>query len=633
MSRCTPDLARSAAAAAACGASKRRSTLRRLRSLRKKRRAPTARRSKLLRLRSLGRRRRSLVARGAKAATPVSPPETLSSAAAPDRSGDPKSSGKKHKKAPPLAGQAGEEETQEPRKRAVSSAAESEQRPAAAPDQSGDPKSSGKKRKRAPPLAGQAGEKDCAGTAARRGGEGGDAGVAALREQLQVRIEEDPLGDCPAPIASFQELAGLPDFVLRNLKTNGMTRPMPIQAQALPLVLAGRDVIGLAQTGSGKTLSFLLPVPMHMAKRPSKGQQGAHVSRVLILAPTRELAVQIAEEADKVFGASQGSESIRSVCVYGGGDKRPQQNKLRWGADIVVATPGRLLDFAESGTVDLAQVTYFVLDEADRMLDFGFQDDVTSIVGRVRKDRQVLFFSATWNTEVQKLAQGLCRSGSRPVRISYGQASDGGSAEQEAAKHRAREEIIQEVIVVDHPGDDHWERQDKEKRAILEKHLRTVLEESPDHKVLVFVSMKQFADEVSGQLQKSGFSADAMHGGKSQEYRLWVLDQFRKGNLRLLVCTDVLGRGIDIPSVSHVVVYEMGEVQDYVHRIGRTARGRHGKGHALVFFEYWEGAPNVAEELIDVLTASKQNVPDGLRKIADEVAKGKRKVRKTGWSK
>merc|ERR1712224_598533 len=179
----------------------------------------------------------------------------------------------------------------------------------------------------------------------------------------------------------------------------------------------------------------------------------------------------------------------------------------------------------------------------------------------------------------------------------------------------------------DAPGEDHWERQEQQKNEKLNAHLTSVLAASDEHKVLVFVSRKDLADKVSGQLKEKGFKTDAMHGGKTQAYRLWVLEQFRKGALRLLVCTDVLGRGIDIPSVSHVVVHEMGKIEDYIHRIGRTARGKYGKGHALVFFEYWEGSPNIAAELAKVLQASKQEVPAGLLKIASEVEKGKRKVR------
>lgn len=460
--------------------------------------------------------------------------------------------------------------------------------------------------------------------------------AVALRKKLKLRVEDDPYGDCPAPIQSFEQLAALPKHVLGCLINHGITAPMPIQAQALPLVLKGRDVIGIAQTGSGKTLAFLLPAAVHLEKQAShRTWQKTPAPFVLVLAPTRELAVQIADEANKVFEASATDAKkdwVHTVAVYGGGDKQTQQRKLRYGngADIVAATPGRLTDFMNTRVVSLHRVSYFVLDEADRMLDMGFNDDVTSIAQGLQPEKQLLFFSATWGKEVQELAQGLCCSGSKPVRISYGQESN---AMKDGADKKpiARESIVQEVRVVDHQGKDHWEKQEAEKEVIMDKHLQRVLTESDENKVLVFVSQKVLADKLSKKLQASGFKADAMHGGKSQEHRLWVLDQFRKGELRLLVCTDVLGRGIDIPKVSHVVIHEMGEIEDYVHRIGRTARGKHGKGHALVFFEYWDGNPQIAAELIKVLTASKQTVPSGLQKIADEVAAGKRESRAVGW--
>jgi len=343
------------------------------------------------------------------------------------------------------------------------------------------------------------------------------------------------------------------------------------------------------------------------------------------VAPTRELAVQIADEANKVFDTvDREATRVNTVAVYGGGDKWKQQRQLQWGVDIIVATPGRLNDFVDSNVVSLSRVSYFVLDEADRMLDMGFHDEVSSFSQKVKPDRQVLFFSATWAKDVQQLAQGLCRSGSKPVRISYGQASDGTA---DAPKFKARDGIVQQVVVVDHYGvDDHWEKQEKEKDAFMDRHLREVLAASDEHKILVFVSRKDLADKLSNRLYSEGFKVDAMHGGKSQDNRLWVLDQFRKGELRLLVCTDVLGRGIDIPKVSHVVIHEMGDIEDYIHRIGRTARGQYGKGHALVFFEYWDKGPSLASDLIDVLAASKQQIPSELRRIADEVASGKRKV-------
>jgi ATP-dependent RNA helicase DDX5/DBP2 len=454
----------------------------------------------------------------------------------------------------------------------------------------------------------------------------------ALRAELQLRIEDDPYGDCPAPVRRFEELSLLPQYVLSSLRRHGIAAPMPIQAQALPLVLSGRDVIGLAQTGSGKTLAFLLPAAVHLEKqlRSQRSAPAVPSPFVLVLAPTRELAVQIADEADKMVcraDADASKTQVHTVAVYGGGDKWAQEKKLRQGAHIVVATPGRLADFVDRHVLALDRVTYLVLDEADRMLDMGFQDDMATVAKQVQPKRQMLFFSATWGQEVQRLAQGLCRSGSKPVRISYGQDGNMLSSDGTPAKHKAREGITQEVIVLDHDGDDHFEKQEAEKDKLLDKFLQNVLKASDEHKVLVFVSQKQYADKLSERLQKQGHKADSMHGGKSQDYRLWVLDQFRKGELRLLVCTDVLGRGIDIPKVSHVVIHEMGETEDYIHRIGRTARGRYGKGHALVFFEYWDGYPQVAGELIEVLAASKQPIPSGLQKIADEVASGKRKSR------
>jgi len=288
----------------------------------------------------------------------------------------------------------------------------------------------------------------------------------------------------------------------------------------------------------------------------------------------------------------------------------------------VAATPGRLIDFVKAGSISLRRVTYLVLDEADRMLEYGFQDDVGGISGQIRPDRQVLFFSATWGSAVQQLARGICRPGAGPTRISCGRRQEEGGGGGGEPQQLARESIDQQVVVIDHAGD--WEKQAAEKRRLLEEHLRNVLGASEESKVLVFVSQKGLADELARQLQAEGFQADRMHGGQAQEYRLWVLDEFRKSRLRLLVCTDVLGRGIDIPSVSHVVIHEMGAIEEYVHRIGRTARGKDARGHALVFFEYWEKYPEMASQLIAVLRASKQPVPPELQRVADEVASGKR---------
>lgn len=454
------------------------------------------------------------------------------------------------------------------------------------------------------------------------------------REELNISIEDDAGLDIPAPIKEFQELDMLPEYVSWGLAENNITKPMPIQAQALPLVLSGYDVIGLAQTGSGKTLAFLLPAVVHIESQSPLVRQ-APTPIVLVLAPTRELAVQISEEAMKVLRYSQHGNhrnGVWAVVLYGGGNKREQQKNLSWGSHIVVATPGRLIDFIAAKSVSLERVTYLVLDEADRMLDMGFQSAVSSIAAQVRPERQVLFFSATWSKDVQGLARGLCQEGSHPVRMGAGQRASNGD---DMGHQAARAGIIQQVVVVDHQGEGSAEKQQLEKEGLLDRYLDETLSESDDNKVLVFVSQKQFADDLCTKLEGKGYTVGAMHGGKAQETRLWVLDQFRKGQLRVLVATDVLGRGIDIPKVSHVVVFDMGSIEDYIHRIGRTARGKNATGRALVFFEYYWKMPGIAAELIDVLQNSKQPVPLPLRTIAREVERGEREVfnPKAKWGK
>eukprot|EP00931_Biecheleriopsis_adriatica_P054842 TRINITY_DN32311_c0_g1_i1.p1 TRINITY_DN32311_c0_g1~~TRINITY_DN32311_c0_g1_i1.p1 ORF type:complete len:531 (+),score=119.75 TRINITY_DN32311_c0_g1_i1:34-1626(+) len=440
-----------------------------------------------------------------------------------------------------------------------------------------------------------------------------DADVDVRRQALGICIEDrGTLRAVPSPINSFEELGVVPSYALESLRSHGIVAPLPVQAQALPLALSGCDLIGLAQTGSGKTLAFLLPAVVHIEAQVPLARNAA-TPIALVLAPTRELAVQIADEATKVLRRSREGNhrnGVWAVCIYGGGKKHEQLKNLSWGSQIVVATPGRLLDFLGQGAVSLERVTYFVLDEADRMLDYGFSGDVATISGQVRPERQVLFFSATWSPAVQKLANGLCHQNSRPVRMSVGQG--GNVAKVEGSARQAREGIVQEVVA--------------EKRRLLDEHLQDVLAASEENKVLVFVSQKGLADELANNLWEAGFKAAAMHGGKSQDSRLWTLDQFRKGELRLLVATDVIGRGIDIPSVSHVVVYDMGLIEDYVHRIGRTARGKNGKGHALAFFEYYYKEPGIAAELCDLLDAARQPVPEDLRRIAREVAAGQREV-------
>lgn len=479
---------------------------------------------------------------------------------------------------------------------------------------------------------------------------------ALKRRNLGIIIEECPQGGSPNPVRSFEQLGLLPDYALDALHEQGIQVPMPIQAQALPCALAGYNMVGIAETGSGKTLAFILPAIVH-SEAQDRVKRGEATPIVLIMAPTRELAVQISEETSKLLAKSwkgcHGPDGMTAVCLYGGGSKREQKMSMSKGVHVAVATPGRLIDFVQSNVMSLSRVTYFVLDEADRMLDMGFHDDVAQISGQIRPDRQVLFFSATWSQEVQELARGLCDSGSDLVRIAVrgiGRATEQSERSATSAldveangvcsstKLKARESITQDVVVVDCLTDDDppkidWDEQERRKLQHLNKHVRSVLGASSDHKILVFVGQKDLADSLSKSLQAEGFDADTMHGGLEQEVRLSVLEQFKTGFLRLLVVTDVLQRGIDIPQVSHVVIHGMGSIDGYVHRIGRTARGQGKTGHALLFFEYNPLHSLRPAELIEVLEDSQQQVPEELRKMADEVAAGKREVREASQKK
>jgi ATP-dependent RNA helicase DDX5/DBP2 len=417
-----------------------------------------------------------------------------------------------------------------------------------------------------------------------------------LRSSLAITVEHDPTGEntTPIPVQNFREIAVLPEWVMTAVDDNGWDKPTPIQAQALPIAVAGKDMIGIAQTGSGKTAAFLLPALVQIeAQAPLTRSDPGPIA--LILAPTRELAVQISDEAAKLmkhsWNSSQHPKGMHSAVFYGGGRKRDQlmQNSQE-GAHIVVATPGRLLDFLGEGKVSLLRVTYLALDEADRMLDMGFAGDVRKISSQVRPERQAMFFSATWSSEVQQLARDFCSQD--PVRIrvvnrrngAAGDANGNGGGDENDDVLCAKAGITQEVIVVDLPGERNWGKAAEVKRRSMDDYVRNALRISEENKILVFVNEKKFADELVEKLVEDGFSADSIHGGRKQEDRLWVLDEFRKGNVRLLVATDVLGRGIDIPNVSHVVIFEMGSIEGYIHRIGRTARGKEEKGHALVFF-------------------------------------------------
>lgn len=445
--------------------------------------------------------------------------------------------------------------------------------------------------------------------------EGDSEWVKCRREELHVSVEGAKAAGV-APIESFEALGVLPAYLVDALRYSQRAVPMPIQAQALPIILAGHDLIGIAKTGSGKTLAFLLPAIVHVEAQSPPSQYEA-TPIVLILAPTRELVAQIAAEAGTLCNDSQQGSHPRGIWaqeVFGGKQRQQQLNKCK-GASIVAATPGRLSDFIDSGELSLNRTTYFVLDEADRMLDDGFQDEIMKFSSLVREDRHTLYFSATWPQRVQELAKNLCLNSQQPTIIRVGQQQDGAGA--------TRRDIHQQVVVFDQWD---WGERENAKKQLLYNHMREVLR-VPGNKALVFVGSKTLADELAQTLASEGFSTDAMHGGRKQWDRDEVLEKFKRDEFRLLVATDVMGRGLDIPAITHVVVYDMGDIDDYVHRIGRTARGNSGlQGNALTLFEYNKKWPELAGGLIKVLEDSEQEVPEDLRQIAREVENGERDV-------
>jgi ATP-dependent RNA helicase RhlE len=357
--------------------------------------------------------------------------------------------------------------------------------------------------------------------------------------------------------------------LLRALDEQGYATPTPIQAQAIPPALAGRDVLGIAQTGTGKTAAFALPILQHLATRRRPTPKRA--ARALILSPTRELASQIAEG----FRAYGRHLNLSVGLVFGGVPHGPQARMLARGVDILVACPGRLLDHASTSGVLLGEVECFVLDEADQMLDQGFIHAIRRIVPMLPKARHTMFFSATMPAAITALAADLLRD---PVQVAV------------APQATTAERVTQRVILTDGPG----------KRALLVEMIR-----SPSlGRALVFSRTKHGADRIVAQLEDAGIAAEAIHGNKSQGQRERALAAFRDGTCRVLVATDIAARGIDVEGVTHVVNYDLPNVaEQYVHRIGRTARaGAAGMAISLV-------SPDEADYLRAIETLIRQRIP------------------------
>ncbi|KAE8915567.1 DEAD-box ATP-dependent RNA helicase 5 [Phytophthora fragariae] len=393
------------------------------------------------------------------------------------------------------------------------------------------------------------------------------------------------------PVLSFDDVT----FESKFMKTTkGFDKPTPIQSQCWPILASGRDIIGIAETGSGKTLAFSIPGLIHIAEQPavSPNHPGP---RMLVVAPTRELAMQssaVISEAGKKCG-------LKSVCIYGGVPKHTQKKALRDGVHVVVATPGRLKDLVEERSCNLSKVTFVVLDEADRMLDEGFEKDIRAIIGSTHPERQIAMFSATWPQSIQKLAHEFLND---PVKVTIG-------SDELAASHN----VTQIVEVVEDRA------RDARAHGLLQKY-----HSSRKNRVLLFVLYKKEADRVERMLHQRGWNCIAIHGDRTQQQRSEAIEQFKSGEVPLLIATDVAARGLDIPDVEYVLNYSFPlTIEDYVHRIGRTGRGGK-KGIAHTFFTA-NDKPR-AGELVNLLRESNQEVPNDLTKFGTHVKKKEHKL-------
>jgi len=404
--------------------------------------------------------------------------------------------------------------------------------------------------------------------------------VQAWLAEKEIKVYGDGI---PQPILSFDRAkfpSGM-ENVLNLFAQAGFSAPTPIQAQGWPMALSGRDVVGVAETGSGKTLAFIIPAIMHIMGQPPLERGDGPIA--LVVAPTRELAIQIEAEA-KRFSAGFG---LKIGCVYGGAPKRPQENNLRNGLDIVVCTPGRMLDFLENRKTNCWRVTYLVFDEADRMLDMGFEPQIRSLVSQIRPDRQVLMWSATWPRDVEQLAQTFLKNGYIKLHV----GSDEG---------KCCSTITQQVHIVS----------SYQKTGLFQ----TALRDYSNQKVLVFTATKRMADQLSHSLNRQGWNTQSIHGDKRQEERQRVLRDFKAGRINIMIATDVAGRGIHIENIALVINYDFPQnCDDYVHRIGRT--GRRGQtGTAITYFDPKTDSKK-AGRFIKVLTDSNQQIPPELYQI------------------
>ncbi|VDM95872.1 unnamed protein product [Thelazia callipaeda] len=404
----------------------------------------------------------------------------------------------------------------------------------------------------------------------------------------QVTVEGN---DLPRPVFEFPE-AGFPPIITEMLYAH-FQRPTVIQSISWPIALSGRDMVSIAKTGSGKTLAFILPAIVHTASQPPRGHQKS--PSVLVLLPTRELAQQVEEVAKDYCRAT----SLSITCLFGGAPKAAQARDLERGVDIIIATPGRLMDFLELGKTDLRRCTYLVLDEADRMLDMGFEPQIRKVVSQIRPDRQTLMFSATWPKDVRKLAMDFL--------------TDAAHLNVGSLELSANHNITQIIEIIDESN--------KQQRLMTilgeimnKEDLKEILQE--DCKTIIFVETKRKADDLTRWMRRDGWPALCIHGDKGQSERDWALNEFRTGKTPILLATDVAARGLDVDDIKYVINFDYSNnSEDYVHRIGRTGR-RDKTGIAYTFFTYANAAK--AKDLIKVLEEANQAIPVELQQMAKD---------------
>lgn len=411
-----------------------------------------------------------------------------------------------------------------------------------------------------------------------------DSEIARLRKEFDMTISGE---NVPKPCMVFEQL-GFPVNILREFTSCGFSKPTPIQAQGWPMGLSGRDMVGIANTGSGKTLSFILPAMIHAkAQQPLRPGDGPIV---LVLAPTRELVSQIEEEAckySKYFG-------LRTASVFGGVSSGPQKGALRRGVEVLIATPGRLIDLYEQRALFLSRVTFLVLDEADRMLDMGFEPQLKRIIPETNPKRQTLMWSATWPNEVKALARNYMQD---YIQVKIG-----------TSELTANSKIIQKTYIVDS-----WEKDRKLSDVLLDV---CGEDENNTPKIIVFCNQKRRCDELVDKMQEHGWPAESLHGDKAQNQRDRIIGDFKSGRRKILIATDVAARGLDVKDVKAVINYDFPtNCEDYIHRIGRTARGNCEEGFSHTFFSPKDDRGN-ASRYVTILRETKQDIPQQLETMA-----------------